>query len=140
MQEQSMGFIGPKEMQQIAFHVFFRIHHLLLYNITGAPVCVVASRSPTSGGTLCHSLAILPYGARTSFTKSARDTGGSSSWSTNRCCAGVSTAGGIERRTQWSASAPERPSHRFARTAICTLYESQYSSPKIYPQQCFAPH
>src|SRR5262249_9602831 len=39
----------------------------------------------------------------------------SSSWSTNCCCSGVSTARGIKRRTHWRASAPERPKHRFAR-------------------------
>ena len=42
----------------------------------------------------------------------------SSSWSTNRGCAGVSTAWGIKQRTHWRASAPESPKHRFARYAI----------------------
>jgi len=65
-------------MQQIAFHVFFRIHHGLLYHITGSPVGVVTSRSATFGETLCHSLAILPYDARTRFVRSAWDTGESS--------------------------------------------------------------
>src|SRR4029453_18666 len=52
--------------------------HRLLYHITGAPVGVVASRSPSSGETLCHSLSILPYEARTRFVRSSRDTGESS--------------------------------------------------------------